>query len=171
MRMKKVKVTKEGKIFLIWEREIQSGSYDEYSMQCSDPARPEFYNAMIALDKHVIDMCELPDSYLDRITTKSVSFSYGGDTQVMGAVISASMKLENSPAGLNLNTPHKACDSYNPEQPVENPALLLSEKCIEDLDILADEAELYINGDRAQMNLFADDNGSTDAGEPTKGMS
>jgi hypothetical protein len=166
--MKKIKVTKEGKIFLIWEREIQSGSYDEYSMQCSDQARPEFYSAMIALYKHVIDMCELPDSYLERITTKSVSFSYGGDTQIMGATISASMKLENSPAGLNLNTPHKACDSYNPEQPVEDPALLLSEECIEDLDTLTEEAEAYINGDRAQMNLFADDGGGDDADGSTK---
>lgn len=171
MRMKKVKVTKEGKIFLIWEREIQSGNYDEYSMQCSDQARPEFYEAMQSLDKHVIDMCELPDSYLDRITTNSVSFSYGGDEQVMGATISASMKLENSPAGLNLNTPHKACDSYNPEQPVEDPALLLSEKCIEDLDTLMDEAELYINGDRAQMNLFDDKNGGDDADGSTKAAS
>lgn len=171
MRMKKVKVTKEGKIFLIWEREIQSGNYDEYSMQCSDQARPEFYNAMTALNKHVVDMCELPDSYLDRITTKSVSFSYGGDEQVMGATISASMKLENSPAGLNLNTPHKACDSYNPEQPVEDPALLLSEKCVDDLDTLMDEAELYINGDRAQMNLFDDKNGGNDADGSTKAAS
>lgn len=169
--MKKVKVTKEGKIFLIWEREIQSGNYDEYSMQCSDQARPEFYNAMTALNKHVVDMCELPDSYLDRITTKSVSFSYGGDEQVMGATISASMKLENSPAGLNLNTPHKACDSYNPEQPVEDPALLLSEKCVDDLDTLMDEAELYINGDRAQMNLFDDKNGGNAADGSTKAAS
>jgi hypothetical protein len=150
--MKKVKITNEKKIHMIYEVESKTGSMDEYQFICSDPARPEFHEAFKKLAPHVIDMCELPDNYLDRITVKSVSFSYGGDKEVMGATISGSMELHYSNSGLNLNTPHKACDSYNDGPADENQ--LLSSDCVKALNELCKECELYINGDRAQGILF-----------------
>lgn len=152
MRMKKVKITNEKKIHMIYEVITKNGLVDEYQFTCSDPARPEFYEVFKKLAPHVIDMCELPDGYLDRITVKSVSFSYGGEKEVMGATISASMELHYSNCGLNLNTPHKASDSYS-DGPADEKQLL-SEECVRDLIKLCVECELYINGDRAQGKLF-----------------
>lgn len=70
----------------------------------------------------------------------------------MGAVISSSMKLENSYQGLNINTPHKAADSYNENDP--DPMQVLFDDCIDDLNMLLQESFLYIDGDRAQGKLF-----------------
>lgn len=153
MRIKKVKITSEKKIAMVYEQENKNGTWDEYSFSCSDQARPEFYEAMRGLAPHVTEMCELPESYLDRIGVRGVSFSYGGEAEVMGATISAQMKLFNSNCDLNLNTPHKASDSYN-EGPADD-AQLLTEDCITALEKLQEECQYYIAGDRAQGSLFS----------------
>jgi hypothetical protein len=152
MRIKKAKVNKDEKITVIYEQQSKTGLWDEYSFTCSEKARPEFYRAMNSLAPHVIEMCELPENYLDRIEVRGVSFSYGGDKQVMGATITAQMKLENSNCNLNLNTPHKASDSYS-DSPADEMQLLTTD-CISDLDALCKEVELYIKGEREQGRLF-----------------
>lgn len=152
IRFKKIKITSEEKINIVYEKTNNSGKMDEYSMTCSDKARPEFYDVMQALATEVIDMCELPNDYIDRILVRSVSFSYGGDKEVMGATITAQMVLNKSNCNLNLNTPHKASDSYSDGDADEKQ--LLSADCIDALKALCAEAELYIDGDRAQMKLF-----------------
>lgn len=98
-------------------------------------------------------MCELPDNYLKRITVRGVSFSYGGDAEVMGATISASMKLDYSYQELNINTPHKASAMYSADTP-EDEKQLLSGECIDALERLQDECRAYIGGERAQVKLF-----------------
>ena len=70
----------------------------------------------------------------------------------MGATISAQMKLNKSNQNLNLNTPHKASDSYS-DAPAD-PKQLLPDKCIDALTELCREVELYIRGERAQGKLF-----------------
>lgn len=153
MRFKKIKITKDKKIMMIFEKQSKNSDvWDEYSLTCSEEARPEFYKALQALAKYVIEMCELPDDYLDRITVRGVTFSYAGMAEVMGATISAGMKLENSYTELNLNTPHKASDSYSDQDP--DPMQVLSDECIDALDRLCEEAQLYVDGERAQMQLF-----------------
>ncbi len=137
---------------MTYEKLSKGGFYDEYSFTCSEDARPEFYDAMSKLAIHVIKMCELPEDYLSKITVRGVSFSYGGDREVMGATISAQMSLENSYQDLNINTPHKASDSYS-DAPADE-MQLLDNKCIDDLISLQKESELYIDGERAQGSLF-----------------
>lgn len=153
-RILKVKLTKSDKINIEYQKYNNTAqTWDEYSLTCSDRAKPEFYLAMITMAIHVVDMCELPADYKDRIKVTGVTFSYGGEEEAMGAVIVSQMILNNSNCNLNLNTPHKASGSYN-DNPAD-PKQLLSEQCIEDLYKLCKETELYINGDRAQMNLFS----------------
>ena len=151
MRIKKVKITKYNQVSMVYED--GPGNFDEYSLTCREKARPEFYETMEALAEHVIDMCELPENYLNRIKVRGVSFSYGGETEVMGAVISASMELKESYQALNLTTPHKASEMYNPTTPDDEMQLLTGD-CIEALEALQKECMAYIKGDRAQGNLF-----------------
>lgn len=153
LRIKKVKITTEKKISMVYEKQSKSGFMDEYSFTCSEDARPEFYTAMDKLKPHVIEMCELPDTYLLKITVRGVSFSYGGDTEVMGATVSASMALDKSYPNLNLNTPHKASEMYNLDSEPDE-MQLLSDDCVSDLFFLQAECEAYINGDRAQASMF-----------------
>lgn len=152
IRFKKIKVTSEQKITLVYEQENNNRTMDEYSMTCSDKARPEFYSAMKDLAPHVIEMCELPNNYLERIDVRGVSFSYGGEKEVMGATITAQMMLNKSNCNLNLNTPHKASESYSDGD--GDPKQLLSCECVDALKTLCAEAQLYIEGDRAQTKLF-----------------
>ena len=153
MRIKKVKITTENKIQMTYEQKTRMGGWDEYSFTCSEKARPEFYDVMGGVAPHVIEMCELPESYLERITVRGVSFSYGGPGEVMGATISAAMKLDKSYQALNINTPHKASEMYN-DGPVDE-MQLLSDDCIKALEALQEECKAYISGDRAQVNLFS----------------
>lgn len=153
MRIKKIKITTDNKVLVVYEKMSRTGCWDEYSFACSEKGRPELYTALDNLAPHVIDMCELPNNYLNRIKVKSVSFSYGGENEVMGATISSQMKLEYSNCDLNLNTPHKASEPYN-DGPADEKQLL-SDDCVKDLDALCDEVRLYIDGERAQARLFA----------------
>jgi hypothetical protein len=154
MRIRKVKVTSDNKIHMIYEQSNKSGSWDEFQFTCSDKARPAFYSRLQALAVYVVEMCELPDDYISRINVHGVSVSYGGTNEVMGATITAQMALENSNCNLNLNTPHKAEDSYS-DAPAD-PKQLLPEKCIPALNELYEECKAYINGDREQGKLFED---------------
>jgi hypothetical protein len=153
MRIKKVKITPEKKILMVYEKSSRNNSWDEYSFTCSDEARPEFYKAIKKLATHVIEMCELPDNYLSKITVRGVTFSYGGEDEVMGATISAAMELEKSYPNLNINTPHKASEMYNPKSEPDEKQLL-SDDCVRDLNALQDECESYIKGERAQGSMF-----------------
>ena len=153
MRIKKVKLTNEKKVSIIYEKPNKIGGYDEYSMTCLETARPEFYKAFEALAPEVVDMCELPDEYLPRIKVRGVSFSYGGEKEIMGATISASMELRRSYPRLNINTPHKASAMYSEGTP-DDDMQLLSADCIETMDALQAECRAYIKGERAQAKLF-----------------
>ena len=152
-RIKKVKLTKDEKIHIVFEKRAKNREgWDEYSITCSDQPRPEFYIGIQGLAIHVAEMCELPEDYVDRIQVRGVSFSYGGEKEVMGATITAQMELHNSNCPLNLNTPHKASESYSdtPADPVQ----LLTDECVDALFVLCNECDLYIGGERAQGQLF-----------------
>lgn len=151
MKIKKVKI-KDNKLVMTYEK--RNGKFvDEYSFTCSDLARPELYETLKALAEHVVDLCELPINYIPRITVKGVSYSYGGEDETMGATISAEMKLNESYAPLNLNTPHKTVAMYNANSEIDEKQLL-SDDCIDVLKTLHKECEEYINGNRAQGRLF-----------------
>lgn len=152
-RIKKVKVA-DDKIKIIYERFNETTrTWDEYSVSCSDLARPEFYAALKALAPHVIEMCELPEEYVDRIKVTGVTFDYSGKDEVMGAVIIAQMKLDKSYTNLNLTTPHKASAPYSEYSPPD-PMQLLTPECIAALDNLCDEVKTYLRGERAQLSMF-----------------
>lgn len=151
-RIGKIKISKENRVEINYQQKSQTGGWNDFSMSCIEKGEPGLYVALSDLAQDVLEMCEQPESYLDRITVKSVSFSYGGEKEVMGATISASMKLEYSNCPLNLNTPHKASESYNEgEADVKQ---LLSGDCVERLWKLQELAERYVDGIRAQGNLF-----------------
>ena len=153
-RIKKIKFTSTDKISIQYEKiNSKLSTWDEYSMTCADLPRPQLRTAMQDLGPQVIEMCELPKNYLDRITVTGVSFSYGGEKEVMGATITSQMKLSFSNCDLNLNTPHKASESYNEYE--ADPKQLLTDECVDALYILCDEIKLYINGERAQVSMFA----------------
>ncbi len=154
-RIRKVKIDKTGKIYIMWEVNIDGKTmgWDEYAMKCSDLPLPSFSKAIARLAADVIYLCELPEVAEKTITVRSVSFSYSEDG-VQGAVISAQRELIRSVQPLNLNTPHKPYQPYNQEQGEADPDMLMPDNIIEHLNEVEDEAQRYIDGDRAQGSLF-----------------
>lgn len=153
LRIKKIKITSDNRIQVAYQKRVKN-VWDEYSFTCSDAPRPELYAALKSLAPYVIEMCELPEDYQDRIDVRGVTFSYSGENEVMGATIIAQMELKNSYTKLNLNTPHKASEPYS-EVSVPDEMQLLSDDCVKALGELCEEVVLYIEGERAQQSLFA----------------
>jgi hypothetical protein len=150
VRFKKISITKGNKINLIYEIE-RAGQYDEFSITSLSPAKDSFHDAMKALVEDVVDMCELPEKHAERIIVKGVSFSYGGERQVMGAVIISQMLLKKSNMSLNINTPHKTEEFYAKDG---DPKQILNGDCVERLLALKKEAEAYVAGERMQVDMF-----------------
>lgn len=157
MRFKKIKMSK-GKICLEWEIENKKKDWDQFSLACIDEPRPEFHEALQALVVDMVSICELPEDYGKRILITGCSFSYAGENSVMGCTITAQMYLSKSNVALNLNTPHKSSEPYSEGGDASQ---CLSEDCIERLTYLMLEAEDYVNGKRAQGELFVDKGDST----------
>lgn len=156
-RVRKIKVDKQGKISIDWEvRPEGLSTWDEYHMKCSDLARPEFYNALVDLRQDVLTLLEYPKTWLDDILVKGVSFSYSDDG-VKGAVISGQRTLQYSASPANFNTPHKPYEMYNENAVDTDGIIVMPEEIQERLDVLDNEANKYIDGDRAQMELKFDD--------------
>jgi hypothetical protein len=151
MRIKKIKITKDDKVHIEYEIQNNTGNWDEFSLTSADKPNSYFDEAFRNLDRHVIEMCEFGDAPV--LTVKGVSFSYGGEKEVMGASIIATKQLLGSNCNLNLVTPHKASEPYGEGKADEKQ--LLTEDCVADLDKLCQEAEAYIKGNRQQMDLFS----------------
>lgn len=154
IRVHKVKMNKDGKITINYSQPHKSGSRDEYSLTCNDAPRPAFIDALAAMGRHVVDICELPADYSGGLHVNGVTFSYGGDEETMGATITASKQLTGSTAPLLINTPHKPSEPYATGADDGN---CLSDDAIADLLALQREAVAYIEGKRAQqiLNLAA----------------
>ena len=129
---------------------------DKYTMKCNELPRPDLVVAFDNLREEARVLCELPADYLPRIDVRSVSLNYGGKQETMGATITARMALEYSNAPLNLNTPNKPVEPYNEgnydDEMLEK--MCLRPECVDKLEKLIDEANYYVDGNRAQGSLF-----------------
>ena len=153
MRFQKIKYSK-GRVKIEYEipNKIKK-DWDQLFLACSDEPRPEFMSALQALSEDVIEMCELPEDYRTRIIVTGVSLSYATDDEIPGATTISQMVLKKSNVNLNINTPFKPFQPYSEDG---DRAQCLSEDCVQRLEDLMSEAESYVNGIRAQGELFAD---------------
>lgn len=148
------KVSYDGKRVLVrWEVPKLKGT-DEHELHCCDEPANGLRLALELLRPHVLLICELPEAYGEvGLEVRGASFSYGGEDEVMGATITALKHVGTANAPLVLNTPHLASAPYSEEGDASGP--LLSRNAIEALDHLSREAFRYVEGYRAQGDLFA----------------
>ncbi|MCX6497185.1 MAG: hypothetical protein NTU93_00110 [Arthrobacter sp.] len=148
-RIVKVKTGKGEKVTVAYQ--IPSGGdWDDYSMSCYAQASPGFYAALEDLVEHVLRLLELPASYGDRLTVTGVSLSWTDN--IMGAVVTAQKYLTAADAPLVLNTPHLPSAPYG-----ENAGgKIMPGDMVLALETIQREAVLYVEGKRAQLELFPD---------------
>lgn len=159
MRFTKIKYGSDKKHYFEYEvvKDAENDAIDEFKFSSKDKALPGFYEKLQALAVYVCDICEFPLDWAKDITVLGVSFSYAGEDDVMGAVITATRQLMHSNSPLVVNTPHKPSEFYSKgENDMRDMNELLPRACVGMLEDLQAEAEKYVNGEREnqQMGMF-----------------
>jgi hypothetical protein len=149
-----VKVSYDQKKVLVRYEQPRAGDADEFEIVCKDKPAPEFVAALVALRKHVAEICELGDLYCKDLEVRGASFSYAGEGEVMGATITALKKVTTARSPLVLNTPHLPSEPYTEDDKSGTPCL--SDEAVGALDDLCLRALEYVDGKRAQVEMFAD---------------
>lgn len=149
MRFTKIKYD-GSKMRLEYEQERADGSDpDEFTLLSADKPAPEFEIALNALSDDVVEICEFEPHYAAQIDVRGVTLTWADG--VMGACITALKRLTTANAPLVLNTPHLMAQprsEANANEPV------LPDVTVARLGGLIEQAERYLNGERAQGSLF-----------------
>jgi hypothetical protein len=114
---------------------------------------PDLSDALQALQPHVRDILCLPaDWCANAFDIRSISFSKSEKTGVEGAVVSCSVDLTTCNSPFFFNTPYLPIQRHTDE----GVTLELSQEAIDALEKLKSEAHAYLDGKRAQRDLFDD---------------
>jgi hypothetical protein len=137
----------DGKIIIHYQVIKADERIDEFTLSCTDAPRPEFQQAMQALTPTLAQWCDIPPAWCESLTVIGVSISWTKD--IMGACVTAKRPCSSS-APLILNAPHKPAMPYSEGG---DDSVCLTMEQIEAVQAVIDEAEVYVDGDRAQMEL------------------
>lgn len=153
-QLNKIKIVGEKeKINLLFTDYTEDNHMLTHEITGDELAQPELYTAMDAMNQYVLQILDLPDSFINRIHPYAVSFRRNGkDGDQMAAVISAKFDVPAGETQIAINTPVK---KY-PEDEVDNqdPVHFFTPNAVKALNELESQAMAYINGKRAQMSLF-----------------
>jgi hypothetical protein len=152
------------KVRLEYERPRKDdGDADEFLLNSADKPAPELDAALQALAVDVVTICELIPSDVSRLKVRGVTLTYTNEIQ--GAVITALKTLTTSHAPMVCNTPHLPSEPYSEGagdyQPPTWPTGMFDR-----IAALEAQAKRYLDGERAQATLFADEAAPEPAGEP-----
>lgn len=144
MEIKKIKIG-EGKLTIHYSRMVRD-THEETEIVSTERAKPSLYSVINKISPEVVKMCGLPEDWKEQLVVLGVAFKR--DEGVLGVTISAmkTVKFSNSP--LIINTPF-ATEKDAELENVGMPASLLKI-----LRALEKEAEAFVAGDRAQMEIF-----------------
>jgi len=142
----------EKKVEIHFER-MRLGETDEFALKCSDAPLIDFTQALDALAEHIVTMIGVPRTWKLGLKVRGVTFSYAGENDTMGAVITALKTLETTLGPLVVNTPHATVEPYNAEG---DPSRCLTADCVKALRALETQAWRYVDGIRVQGDIFAD---------------
>jgi len=145
-RIKKVKY--DGvKVVIHYEVERANEAIDEYTLSCVDAPTAEFKTALTALKSLLPAWTELTP-FGDNCEIRGAFFSYKNG--IFGGGFTALKPLKNCNSPLVINAPHKPSEPYS-EGGDESTCLTSNES--ELLCEVCRQAELYLDGERAQMEL------------------
>lgn len=145
--IKKIKIIEStGKIEIDCIRRGEQGE-DEVKGLYAEQAAPEFYEAMKALTLPGANILEAPE-LAARPVPFAVTYHYDKD-DTMGAIISSRLLLPGSKGETVVNTPMRKC---RPDETA--PGVFLTPTAAKRLWTLELEARKYLQGKRAQTNLF-----------------
>ena len=111
---------------------------------------PDLELAFAGLVRHVYEILEIPvNSWKNGINVTGASFSKSEDSGVEGAVITCQAPLDDCQSPFCFNTPHMPFEPYS--EGSEAPTM--DADCVQQLELVRKEADLYMGGKRAQQEL------------------
>lgn len=140
-RIRKVKY-RDGTVTIVYEVERADAS-DKYTMECSEQPTPAFHTALRELQGHVAVWVDQPVAWGKDLEIVGVTLTWNRD--VMGAVVTAIKPVECG--AWCINTPHLASEVSYEDGPCMDWA------CFRALERVIDQAERYVDGERAQGQL------------------
>lgn len=148
-RFVKIKLN-DNSIFLAWQ-ENDNSEIQEFSFKCNTPAKESFYSSLNKLKSSIVFICGLPKDFESRTTVTGLTLSWSvvNGEFLFGSTLNGSIAIDGRYTGLNINTPFLKEDGPDPNQ-------LLPAQTIIDIYELLDNANSYLEGDRAIEDLFAD---------------
>ncbi len=150
MRFTKIKYDGR-RISLNYEKLRTDAEPDKFFLESNEKPLPSFNAALQKLKEHIVEICEFEHKYMSSIEVRSVTFSYGGENDTMGATITGLKTLGTANAPLVINTPHLPEEDYSGNNPG---AHILTMYCVNDLKALTEEAQRYLDGEREQESMF-----------------
>lgn len=143
----------EGKGSTGIEYQVARGeAFDDYSITTAQEPHPDFKKSLEALRPVVLRISELNGvAKPEDLTVRSVSFSYhkNGST---GVIFTALRKMQKSKSPMLLNTPLKILEQGAEDNNPDDEGL--SDFGVEQVEKLREEATKFLQGKRAQGNLF-----------------
>lgn len=155
MSFTKIKLTK-AEVLLEWvtEEGPRRNDQHEHRFRSIEVPHPDFAAAMQAFVGPVLRLLELPAMYGEGLTVTGLSLTHE-DERGTGLVVTCQKQLAGAQAPLIFNTP------YLPEDGGEHGASLPSEMLVA-LDEAISQAREFLNGKRAQGDLFEKDGKAAD---------
>lgn len=123
-----------------------------HQLECAEKPRPKFDVALQAFLPFLLKIIGAPASWSDNTRVTGVSLNREEDDR-QGIVITATRKCPHGSAPIAINTPHL-------REPIEDkdtgPNFFL-DGMTDAIEEMCAEAQAYLDGDRAQGELFGDD--------------
>jgi hypothetical protein len=140
----------EKKIALEWTTQTDTETH-AHELQCADAPRPSFNDALQALRRDLLIICELDDEYGETMRIQSVSLTTNAKSGARGAVVTAMKGLEIANGPLALHTPHLLAErpSDDDDDRIDDRAGVMPKGMWARIEALEKEAEAYLNGQRA----------------------
>jgi hypothetical protein len=141
------------------EEPDQTGGFTNHLIECKDAPHPDLRTALQAMGDYLKEHAEFPSTW--DVSIIGVTITHTNDVQ--GVVITGRRDLKNCNAPLIINTPHYTREPYNEDD--ESDKAIFSGACGNAIDALEKEAIAFVDGKRAQGDLFAEEEAKAEEGD------
>jgi hypothetical protein len=149
---------KKGKIIIEHQQESKkSGTVEDNRKSSNDPPMPAFSRAWDAMLSHYRKMLELPKEYIDRLSIETVKIDR--QEEMVSCSIVGHLSFENAKGTSKLPTAQYSWDTTANAEDQGGKKNRMTEEIYEDLIDLESKALLYVEGERAQLELAMDGGG------------
>lgn len=131
----------------------EAEEHQSHSVVCQERPRPAFDKALQAFLPFLLQIIGAPAEWKDKTEVTGISLNKEEDRR-RGVIITARRKCPFGNAPIAINTPHLRESLDDTKETGSN---FLLPGMADAIDTMCEEAQSYLDGDRAQGELFGDD--------------